>query len=270
MGAFVEHEFKKGFILDEGRLRKIYEIITARLAKLEPPLTCAFNVYRGDSYSYTTSLIDDVISEDNNDWRKISMLDIVVKEKGVIDFELEFSKNGTRLNITGEDRDTVFLLYSDIREYVVNELSVGWRPPEWLDQFIFFIAMSGSLVWFAFNLGQDMPASNPTVVTNILKSSDIHAKLNFLISDSQSRTFNRWSQFWPIIIPFALAMISIGKIPEKTLSIIFPSNEFIFGKMRQNYEKRRKLIQNVFWVVIVGLIVSVVAGFLVWRVTLNK
>ena len=52
MGAFVEHDFDKSFLLDEERLRKILQIVNERKLDIE------FKVYRGDSYWYVTENIE--------------------------------------------------------------------------------------------------------------------------------------------------------------------------------------------------------------------
>src|SRR5687767_6503838 len=115
MAAYVEHKFTRGFLLDEERLRRLRDIIAKRTEHANLPLT--FKVYRGDSYSYETDSLDDVAREDNEDWRKITRLDVLINGKDELSFELTFSKDGAFLKIVGADRDKVFLLFSDIRDY---------------------------------------------------------------------------------------------------------------------------------------------------------
>ena len=98
MGAFVEEKFKGGFILDEGKLRKTTDLIEKRSG--DSPVT--FKVYRGDSYSYETSDIDDVVNEDNEDWRAITKLEQIVKKDKELDFKLAFSSEGPSIYITPE------------------------------------------------------------------------------------------------------------------------------------------------------------------------
>lgn len=62
--------------------------------------------------------------EDNEDWRRITRLDITAEEKDTLDLKLTFDVKGTRLTIIGDDRDEGFLLFSDIRDYIQTEVAV--------------------------------------------------------------------------------------------------------------------------------------------------
>jgi hypothetical protein len=70
--AFVEHAFRGGFLLDETRLRKLKDIIESRETRGSDS-KMLYRVYRGDSYSYETASVDDVVNED---WRRITRLDL--------------------------------------------------------------------------------------------------------------------------------------------------------------------------------------------------
>jgi hypothetical protein len=124
MAAFVEHSFPHGFLLDEERLRKLKDLIENRLAKMPTHPQLVYKVYRGDSYSYTTTSVEDVAKEDNEDWRRITRLELSVDSKNDLVFLLSFSAKGCDLRITGADRDNVFLVFSDVRDYVHNEVAV--------------------------------------------------------------------------------------------------------------------------------------------------
>ena len=54
---------------------------------------------------------------------------------------------------------------------------------------------------------------------------------------------------------------------ERIGNYFFPGNEFVFGKQKQAFDRRQRLRSNLFWVGVVGLAVSVVAGFVVWYAT---
>jgi len=130
--AFVEHSFRGGFLLDETRLRKLKDIIENRETRVSDS-KIIYQVYRGDSYSYETESVDDVVNEDNEDWRRITRLDLRIAlpdpedddHQGALHFRLSFSyKEGCELRISADDRDRVFLLFSDLRDYIQNEVTV--------------------------------------------------------------------------------------------------------------------------------------------------
>ena len=84
MGAYVEEILLDGFILDEGKLRKITDLVESRIDNVP----VIFKVHRGDSYSYETTNIEDVTNEDNEDWRAITKLQLLIDQKGGIEFRL--------------------------------------------------------------------------------------------------------------------------------------------------------------------------------------
>lgn len=58
--AYVKYDFKKGFILDEAKLRKINEIIRKRLEELELEEELEFEMFRADSYCIICDNIESI------------------------------------------------------------------------------------------------------------------------------------------------------------------------------------------------------------------
>jgi hypothetical protein len=65
MGAYVHHQFERGFLLDEERLRKLVHLIAEKLDPEKSGKRYEFKVFRGDAYSYMTNAVDDILKEDN-------------------------------------------------------------------------------------------------------------------------------------------------------------------------------------------------------------
>ncbi len=273
--AFVEHSFKRGFLLDETRLRKLKDIIETREGR-NSHQKLSYVIYRGDSYYYTTESVDDVVKEDNEDWRQITRLDIKIpseesdaKQHSPRDmhFMLSFSgKRGCDLRIASDDRDRVFLLFSDLRDYIQHEVTVTRK----LDRDTFrFVGLLLSMILLlsaaAAMLSFDHPS--PEGVKHALSSTEIATKLDFLI---QQRTTQSPSAktIGGLALGVTLSFVSLFGGLSPILRFLFPGNEFLFGKRKERFEKRQRLTNNLLWVVGVGLVVSVAAGFIVWRVTL--
>ena len=72
MAAHVEHEFVRGFVLDEERLRKLTHLIAQHLDPSTTGGSYEFRVYRGDAFAYTTPSVEDVLKEDNSDWKRLT------------------------------------------------------------------------------------------------------------------------------------------------------------------------------------------------------
>ncbi|WP_341939617.1 hypothetical protein [Marinimicrobium sp. C2-29] len=260
MGADVEHKFEGGFLLDEVKLRKIVDLIESRTGRS----TVEFKVHRGDSYSYVTSNADDVADEDNDDWRAITKLQISITEDSPKFFMLTFSEKGISLHISGEDRDSVYLIFSDLRGYINNEVLTKFPFTDhawWVLSRVLFVGSFLAVTYFVFD---DQINKNPSHAIKALESNDISAKLNYLISEKMDQMVSAASIYW--IIPVMLIPIFFGSnISKKMWHLIFPTNEFLFGKRKVIYEKRRSFMEKIFWGVIVAAVVTGVVGFFVTK-----
>ncbi|SRR5258708_7280942 len=260
MAAFVELSFEKGFLLDEERLRKLREIIEKR----SNPATLSYRVFRGDSYSYVTNQIDDVIKEDNEDWKRITRLDLSVRNPERLDFLVSFTKKGCELRITGSERDEVFLLFTDLRDYIQHEVANVRKSPSSSTMRVFSIILlvltMSTILW---RIGSS-EKHDPVAVKQALSAQDLRTKLDFLIQDLGNRDMPR---MLPLFFVGGFLLIFFGDGFGKLVAYLNPSNEFLFGKRKQTFEKKKGFITKMAWGVGVGLIVSIVAGLIVWAMT---
>lgn len=273
MPAFVEHSFPGGFLIDETRLRKLKDIIESREAK-NSDQKIIYQVYRGDSYYYTTESVDDVIKEDNEDWRRITRLELKLphtapgKEDSDLHFVLSFSDTmGCQLWASADDRDRVFLLFSDLRDYIQHEVTIIRTIDPNTSRFLGVIFSLVILALVTFTLLYRLDHPDPSGLRQALESSDIATKLNFLINQRQrSAPFGSRGLFLLVLATIASFGAMLGGL-RPLFRYIFPGNLFLFGKRREHFEKRQRLTNNLLWVVGVGLMVSVAAGLIVWRFT---
>lgn len=264
MSAYVDHDFKKGFVLDEVRVRKLHEIISTRLAKLNNPPSLELKVYRGDSYVYETSSVDEVLREDNDDWRAITRLEFIAQTDDVFLFVLRFSSRGTTLNIVGDDRDAVFLIFSDIREYLQTSVLSGIPVSRDAIRLIGIIITFAAMVGFLWSIVSSTKPDAPRIA-DALSSSSLAEKMNYIINERALKHFPAFSFAWLALM--TLSMIgSISGIFESIWHILFPSNLFLFGQRKVAYDKRRSMLSKVFWGFFVALGVSILAGVvLAWK-----
>ena len=259
MGAFVEHDFDKSFLLDEERLRKILHIFNERNLDIE------FKVYRGDSYWYVTENIEDVLSEDNDDWKKIERLEILSKEGTDITFKQIFSvENGVSIRIEGDNRDTIFLLFTDLREYIKNDvakcINITKDFSRNFSMIVLFLLMLGMM-------GSQFirEKSQLTSAESILNSTEIVEKLNFLVQDRLSNN-PKGMLGWTMGM-IVMMLIMITNLLNNLVNYFFPRNVFIFGKQKQLYENKRQFVGKIFWGIAIAFIVSILAGLIVWKMT---
>lgn len=265
MGAYVDHDFEKGFLLDEERLRKIHEIIDVRIANFASPLVARYKVFRDDSFSYDTEDVGIVASEDNDDWRAITKLEIIAEHEDVFDFRLSFSSKGVVAEISGDDRDAVFLLFSDLRSYLNEQvLSVRMLSRDTV-RLIGSISMAVLMFGLLFFMMANSAFENAEQVDQILSSNNVNEKLNLLI-ESQRRLSSFGDRWWLLALFPIVMVISLGG-GEKIWRFFFPSNLFLFGQKKKAFDRKRAILSKVFWVVGVGLLVSAAASLIVWNVT---
>lgn len=279
MAAFVEHSFERSFLLDEQRLRKIKDIISSRLSNHSPNLKLEYTVYRGDSYSYKTDSIDAVAEEDNEDWKRITRLILSMIGDENFKFSLVFSAKGIELNIEGKDRDEVFLLLSDLRDFIGNEVAIGRVLSSKVEGIFVVVSFFGLLVVFmflSFFISSFDPQNNASRVVlsfePVLQSSDIQAKLNFLIRSLEPPPVTFIPYSFIVFTLFAASMCIYVLIViyggfQKLVKLLFPANVFLFGKLKQSFEHRQRIVSNVIWTVIIGLIVSTIGGIITWYIT---
>jgi hypothetical protein len=264
MAAFVEHRFTKGFLLDEERLRKLREIIEKRSS----PALVSYRVFRGDSYSYVTQVIDDVAKEDNEDWKRITRLELLVTNGERLTFQLIFTSKGCELRITGSERDEVFLLFTDLRDYIQHEVSNVRKGPS--NQTVRTISNICMMIFMmvAFWRIAVHGKHDPAAIKQVVSVSDLRTKLDFLIQDLEKRD-EPPGMLLSLIAGFSV-IVFLGDGIAQLPAYLNPANEFLFGKRKQSFEKRQRLVARVVWGIGVGLIVSIVAGLIVWAMTRDR
>jgi hypothetical protein len=151
MAAFVEHNFGDSFLMDEERFRKLHSLIKQRITSFDTNYKLEYKVYRGDSYCYDTNSIEDILNEENEDWRKLTEIKFLCKDIGLM---LSFDKKGVNLKIEAEDRDRVFILFSDIRSYLEDEIMLKRKVLGLITSkntvFFLMIVVVGVLVFYIF------------------------------------------------------------------------------------------------------------------------
>lgn len=268
MSAYVEKRFSKGFILNEERLRKLHDIIKKRIAENND---IKFKVYRADSLVYDTARIEDIISEENFKLNKIEKVEITkgnIKD-GNNHFLLTFcSRGGVFLSIKGDDRDNVFLLSSDITSYLNEDVNCCFDYDSSKLKIIFSIILLGSLAGVMYLTISSMPVDgtiqNKEEINKVLLSSDLNCKLNFMLKDRLSfdviGSFKKLKWMLYIMICYPILMLYERVYFVRTLEFIFPKNLFLWGKEVYRYEKTCKWRTNIFWGIIMALIIGVLGS----------
>ncbi|MEQ9941074.1 hypothetical protein ABRP58_03290 [Pectobacterium aroidearum] len=259
MAANVEYDFENYFELDEEKVRRIHSILKER-TKLSNEGKIKFQITRIDNFIYTTETIEDVIKETNDSTSKINNLIIHYNTDELIVIIQFNDKSGASINVTGDDRDNVFLLSSELRDYIKKEVA---NHIKWLDvatKKIMIISMVMFLIYVTY-LFSTIAQYSSEQIQEIINNGSESEKLNFLINkDYVGSSFIAKFTFVmaTMIFVFILQLVPMGKISN----YFFPKNTFLFGKQIQLITKRKKTNSNIFWVVIVGGLISLILAFI--------
>ncbi|MCK4458240.1 MAG: hypothetical protein KAT13_06565 [Methanosarcinales archaeon] len=183
------------------------------------------------------------------------------------ELSLNFDDHGANLFINGENRDDVFLLFSELKEYLLNEISIKkWTLQLFKEIFRVlpvFMIIGIFIFLVSSSLSQNQNISGESF-NNILQSNDTNEKINFLIQIKSEESPSNPK----IIYLFSVVLLSLifSNNLAKFASYFFPSNLFLFGKEIDRYKKRLEIRSKLFWIIIIGLIITIVGGFIVNKI----
>ncbi len=268
-GCEVNHCFKNGFILGEEHLQILSSKIKERYAEEE----LIYRITKNNSYIFQTLDINEIFKEENSNSNIINKLEIIIDNNDTINFNLCFEKGeNTSLKIIGTDKDKIFLLYNEIKTYIEKEITtvkIFIKKEDLVDICLGIIFLT--LLAFLLFLEQ-FTLFDKTKVEDILNSSNISIKLNFLI-EKQSYSSLDFEKNKNILFPitvilfFSFLIIILLKIFINKKTILGITDYFLFGKQKNVYEKKIKTRNNIIWTIGIGLIVSIVAGLFVYFLT---
>ncbi|WP_227317451.1 hypothetical protein [Cedecea davisae] len=258
MAANVEYEFNNYFEVDEEKIRRIHSILKNRIQEDNHNLI-TFTVKKADNFIYHTSDINSIISEPNDSTSKISGIDIdYISSQIIIGVSLN-KKNGASINVSGEDRDDVFLLSSELREYIAKEVA-NIKKLTWLHTRTFLVIAMIIFTIYMTYIFTTLKSVDTSTMKLALDSTNPNDKLNFLINKEKKEL-----PATPIIPMFGLlTLIMIAQIipTERIIAYIYPRNLFLFGKEISLIEKKKRNRSNIFWVVGVGSLISLLVAFI--------
>lgn len=270
-------EYKKGFILDEARLRNIENIIRNRLHSVCPNFVFQVEMRSVESIYYANSL-DEFITQTSTVTSKIDRIEVTGRDSNYSnDFKtnIDFVKSDPiKLTVTGPDKDIVSLLYVDLNEYIDNVVAYLPQIPDVVISFVLLIFVAlGCFLWlhFAF-LFSPHQYSKPSVeqINTALKSGNLQTKIDMLLQWylHEAESISLFS----IIILFVggmfagSALFSLGTHFD-IFKTLFDRKYFAFGRHKDSHIRRERILSNILWIFLVGFFVSFLAGIIVWKLT---
>jgi hypothetical protein len=119
MPASIDEEVLPSFRVDSEGLRDLDSIIRQRSSEIDPDTSVTYEVSRKDTLNYSTSDVEEIISERNGSETRLQSIKVIAKSgnAGNFNFTVNFNNN---LRITGEceDRAKLLLLSSDVKALI--------------------------------------------------------------------------------------------------------------------------------------------------------
>lgn len=271
-GCEVNYCFKNGFILGEEHLQILSSKIKERYTEEE----LIYRITKNNSYIFQTLDINEIFKEENSNSNIINKLEIIIDKNDTINFSLCFEKGeNTSLKIIGTDKDKIFLLYNEIKTYIEKEITtvkIFIKKEDLIDICLGIILLTLLTLLVFLLILEQFTSFDKTKVEDILNSSNISIKLNFLIEKQSYNSLyleKNKNILTPIIVIcfFSFLIIILLKIFINKNTILGITDYFLFGKQKNVYEKKIKTRNNIIWTIGIGLVVSIVAGFFVYFLT---
>ncbi|WBU47603.1 hypothetical protein PF050_13975 [Kosakonia pseudosacchari] len=259
MAAIVEYDFPNYFEMDEEKIRRIHSILKKRIPD-ENHSDILFIVKKSDNFIFHTKNINDVINDNNDSTSKITSIEINYRSTSV-DINVSLTKiYGASINISGADRDEVFLLSSELKEYISKEVA-NIRRFRWLKSstiLSLFMLIFLSYILYVFSTFKTVDSD---ALNTVLESTNTNDKLNFLIQKNKELPSST-TMLTPMFSLLCLMLLSQIIPFEKIINYLYPRNIFLFGKEIAIIEKKKRNRSNLFWVVGVGGVISLVVAYI--------
>jgi hypothetical protein len=253
MNAHLENNFKRGFFLTEEVLIKLDDIIRKRLTTVDPAAKIQFRVFRADGMLVEFDNPSAVAAEENSNRNAIKRLEIL-SVGTAYKLSLKFDpKDNTDLEIEANDRDLAYLLASDIKDYVNSEI-LKFRSFSFdsvMDSRNIFPLVMLPFIFFSISGIKESPKAE--TVAAVLSSSDVHAKLNFLIEARVGHDPGPMKWYLVAMIAGLVVLFFLGSLLDKA----YPRNVFYWGKLAQAHDRLLSLREKIVWGIVIAFVIGI-------------
>lgn len=264
--AGIYREYRDCFKLDEGKLRKLSEVINQFVARMSVEVSVFYYIEREDKRFFETQDIEKVLAEDNGDGKRIYRMIIGINDKNDKQIQpyclIEFDQKSEyiRLTLDWKDRDWCFLFCDELETQISRIIKKGSfvvlnKHRQTID---FTIASASWLVLVCIYYLNRM--NNSMIEYNKLLKLPIEVKINKILLLCFEKSFLPAEENTPIIL-FFIGLAFVVFKPVKRIINKSPS-VFYWGDMINIYDSIIKRRSNILWGVIIALLVSITAGMI--------
>jgi hypothetical protein len=271
--AGIRREYSKHFTLDEGKLRRLCNVIREHSKNLGYGTYLQFYIEREKSAFYETRQIDEVLADDNAPGKAIRTLSIEL-HKEIADKQIapdaeakpivnlvfyRFREEKVMFYVSGEDRDRCFLLAEELDSQVKRCLKKGRLlpiPKELIDIVVFFTIGAFVLLFLVYLSSR----VTPELTSEEISAMNIEQKTGKIL-EMLSKKYSKSDYLVPIMwIVMAISMAIIGLKPLARILDKASRSVFYWGDMIAVHNAFEKKILRVKWGIVIAFVVSLVAS----------
>jgi hypothetical protein len=236
--AKIEKEYSWVIVFDEQEIRRLYDEILKILTEnnpLKPNLSIEIGYY--DKSSFKTNSLDDLLSDENTSGKEIEFVSILGKSDDGKSIKIVFGgkNNITQLQIEGPDHQWLYVTKSTLEDRLKN--------------FRKSVPRTGTLIFYL---------SIAILLLDIIivpKMQNILPPITYPSADATN------NPGWGLLIVI-LADLILFIVLSILIGYIFPNVSFLIGRGVARFENRIKLRSNLFWVVLVTSVLSIMLAIL--------
>jgi len=245
------------FILDEGKLRRLLEVLLDYARKKDYECDLAFEVERANNSTYNADSVDTVLKDDNVKHKELRRLNIKLQGRSAdyiqstectIVFESREPNSYSptvQYAIKDADERWAFSLSEDLDTYIQRALVHQSKGFDWLFLFIKDLLNDVSILLLILLIGLFYPLRQRHVADINLLEAAVFLTIFGILNSLSYRIFSELKPF------------------ERLSNLMKVNSVFYWGDQKELYESQRSFRQNIKWVVVIGFMVSAAAGILV-------
>ena len=235
--------------MDEDGLRRIAGVVEASSKEIGFPCQIVFYVWRKNDRFYETTDIENVLGDPNIGDKHIRSMSVELRDCSpdrrpepwdkdyiVQVFLRKHCRNTVTIDIGAEDRNWALLL-ADKLEPQIQRAFKGAEVPAWL-----IILCSAAIVYLLHGL-----MNRASVLSQLPRALGISFEVIATLG----------------LTVLCYMSLEIGKLrPEFLTRYLGPESVFLWGDEIEQFSNRRRLRRNVFWVIVMGFLVSAISSLL--------
>lgn len=251
-------KYRTYFILDEGKLRKLVDVLSEYSKKKDYECGFVFTVEKSNDSEYVTDSVESVLKDDNIKRKEIRKLTISLQNR------LERYSRTMECTVIFDRSVEPDSYYSPV-QYSVKDDDERWAfsISEELDTYIQRTLISNSKKFKPIFSFFDAMLPLLTFLLCILVIDKFRPLRQIRVGDLNLLEVATFTALYIGLILLSFDIFSWLKPHERLSNLMKHNSVFYWGDQRELYDAKRTFRQNIKWVVIIGFLVSVMAGILV-------